>query len=222
MHTFLSTSSGSVCSRQLSRANERCRINSLNVQHDSEIDWKTLSDPNWNLWSPHLMQLRWRTMKEGVKGWEDMTHAGACAAPWLDETSSSFCFPEIMNVLLEKKGQVPPAVKHSQQRRVTSAQEIQPEMDHDEPSTSALFRGAITPSTIPLGVAPRHKDEAPTIPEATQQAGEGKVGKKKKRKHRNEEEDGDVPGAASVVNPVDESAKRKKKKKRSEQQEPIS
>lgn len=55
---------------------QRCRIDSLNIQHDSEIDWKSLPDPSWNIWSPHLIQLRWRTMKESVKGWEHMSHAG--------------------------------------------------------------------------------------------------------------------------------------------------
>jgi len=53
------------------------RVDSLDVRHDSEIDWKTFPDPDWNLWSPHLLQRRWTTMKRGVKGHENMTHAGA-------------------------------------------------------------------------------------------------------------------------------------------------
>lgn len=54
------------------------RVDSLRVQDDSEIDWKTLPDSNWNLWSAHTLQRRWLTMKRGVRGHEDMTHTG-CA-----------------------------------------------------------------------------------------------------------------------------------------------
>ncbi|KAF5358953.1 hypothetical protein D9758_004747 [Tetrapyrgos nigripes] len=50
------------------------KLDSLRVRDDSEIDWKTLADKDWNLWSPHVLQRRWRTMKKGVKGYEDMTH----------------------------------------------------------------------------------------------------------------------------------------------------
>ena len=53
------------------------RVDSLNVRDDSEIDWKTLPDPNWNLWSAHTLQRRWLTMKRGVRGYEDMTHSGS-------------------------------------------------------------------------------------------------------------------------------------------------
>ncbi len=53
------------------------RVDSLNVRDDSEIDWKTLPDPNWNLWSAHTLQRRWLTMKRSVRGYEDMTHAGS-------------------------------------------------------------------------------------------------------------------------------------------------
>jgi hypothetical protein len=51
------------------------KVDSLNVRDDSEIDWKTLPDPNWNLWSAHALQRRWLTMKRSVRGYEDMTHA---------------------------------------------------------------------------------------------------------------------------------------------------
>ena len=53
------------------------RIDSLHVRDDTEIDWKLISDPDWNLWSAHTLQRRWLTLKKGVKGYEDMTHQGA-------------------------------------------------------------------------------------------------------------------------------------------------
>lgn len=58
-------------------ADKLFRVDSLNVRDDSEIDWKTLPDPNWNLWSAHALQRRWMSMKRGVRGYEDMTHAGS-------------------------------------------------------------------------------------------------------------------------------------------------
>lgn len=49
----------------------------MNVRDDTEIDWKTLPDSDWNLWSAHSLQRRWLTMKRGIKGYEDMTHQGS-------------------------------------------------------------------------------------------------------------------------------------------------
>jgi len=102
------------------------KIDSLTIRDDTEIDWKMLSDPSWNLWSPHSLQRRWLAMKRSVKGFEDMTHQ------------------EIMDILRVKKAQAPaqPATdkaksKSRSKRKVTSAavidleneaaQEISPE-----------------------------------------------------------------------------------------------
>lgn len=52
------------------------RIDSLNVRDDTEIDWKQLPDEHWNIWSAHSLQRRWLTMKRGIKGHEEMSHAG--------------------------------------------------------------------------------------------------------------------------------------------------
>ena len=49
---------------------------SINVREDTEIDWKTISDADWNLWSAHTLQRRWFTLKRSVKGHENMTHQG--------------------------------------------------------------------------------------------------------------------------------------------------
>ena len=48
----------------------------MNVRDDTEIDWKLLPDENWNIWSAHSLQRRWLTMKRGIKGYEEMSHAG--------------------------------------------------------------------------------------------------------------------------------------------------
>ncbi|KAF9268135.1 hypothetical protein L218DRAFT_853597 [Marasmius fiardii PR-910] len=61
------------------------KLDSLNVRDDTEIDWKTLGDEDWNHWSPHTLQRRWFTMKKSIKGYEDMA------------------FKEIMEILKVKK-----------------------------------------------------------------------------------------------------------------------
>lgn len=42
------------------------KLRSLPVSHDSEIDWKQLPDPTWNLWSAHQLQRRWTRLKSRV------------------------------------------------------------------------------------------------------------------------------------------------------------
>ncbi|OCB89576.1 hypothetical protein A7U60_g3268 [Sanghuangporus baumii] len=78
------------------------KIASLNVNDDSEIDWKLLNDETWNLWSAHTLQRRWLTLKRSIRGHEEMTHQ------------------EIMDILRVKKAQ-PPPMPPPVKRRVTSA-----------------------------------------------------------------------------------------------------
>ncbi|KAJ7498752.1 hypothetical protein FB451DRAFT_1015939 [Mycena latifolia] len=65
------------------------KIDSLNIRDDTEIPWKSLLDPQWNLWSTHVLQRRWLTMKRSIKGFEHMTHS------------------EIMDILRVKNAEVP-------------------------------------------------------------------------------------------------------------------
>ena len=39
------------------------RIASLDVDSESDIDWKLLCDPMWNMWSSHFLQSKWRNLK---------------------------------------------------------------------------------------------------------------------------------------------------------------
>jgi len=86
------------------------KIDSLNVRDDTEIDWKTIPDADWNLWSAHTLQRRWFTLKRSVKGYETMTHQ------------------EIMDILRIKKAHLPspPAVsaRKRKERKVVSAEAI--------------------------------------------------------------------------------------------------
>ncbi|KAJ7228498.1 hypothetical protein GGX14DRAFT_413437 [Mycena pura] len=85
------------------------KIDALNVRDDTEVDWKSLPDSQWNLWSAHALQRRWLTMKKGVKGFEDMTHR------------------EIMDILRVKNAETP----HSQPQLFKSASVI--ESSDEEP-----------------------------------------------------------------------------------------
>ena len=71
-----------------------CRIDSLNVRDDTEIDWKTISDADWNLWSAHTLQRRWFTLKRSVKGHENMTHQGS--------SSRLSILPSVVDFLCQK------------------------------------------------------------------------------------------------------------------------
>ena len=42
------------------------RIASLDVDSESDIDWKSLSDPMWNMWSSHCLQSKWRYLKASL------------------------------------------------------------------------------------------------------------------------------------------------------------
>ncbi|KAG2154946.1 uncharacterized protein EDB93DRAFT_125166 [Suillus bovinus] len=102
------------------------KVDSMNVRDDTEIDWKTLPDSDWNLWSAHSLQRRWLTMKRGIKGYEDMTHQ------------------EIMDILRVKKAHLPPA-SAARKRKVISAANI------DEPADPEL--GNAGPSGVQEGVS---------------------------------------------------------------------
>lgn len=118
------------------------KIDSLSVRDDTEIDWKTISDPQWNLWSAHTLQRRWLTMKRGIKGYEDMTHQ------------------EIMDILRVKKAQLPaappPSGRKRKERKVVSAAAIaDADSQRDAPADSGSSPG---PGTLPSSTIPTEQD----------------------------------------------------------------
>ena len=56
------------------------RVASMEVRDDSEIDWKLLSDDDWNLWSAHTTQRQWRKLKQTILGHEEMGFQGSSGA----------------------------------------------------------------------------------------------------------------------------------------------
>ena len=55
------------------------RIASLPINDDTEIDWKALNDSDWDLWSAHQLQRRWKSLKKTVKGHETLPFKGMSA-----------------------------------------------------------------------------------------------------------------------------------------------
>ncbi|KAG6831392.1 hypothetical protein H0H92_010994 [Tricholoma furcatifolium] len=114
------------------------KLSSLNVRDDTEIDWKLISDPSWNLWSAHTLQRRWLTMKRSIKGYEDMT------------------YQEIMDILRLKKAPLPDEpefpVKKRKERKVKSAALV----EEDEPTLALAIAG---PSTGPGTLTAQSDDE---------------------------------------------------------------
>ncbi|CAA7260050.1 unnamed protein product [Cyclocybe aegerita] len=98
------------------------KVDSLNVRDDTEIDWKLISDADWNLWSAHTLQRRWLTLKKSVKGYEEMTHQ------------------EIMDILRIKKAHLPPPPPppstRKRERKVTSAPSVNEPDSRDSHATT--------------------------------------------------------------------------------------
>ncbi|KAJ3525663.1 hypothetical protein NMY22_g10482 [Coprinellus aureogranulatus] len=98
------------------------KVDSLKVNDDTEIDWKLLPDPDWNLWSAHTLQRRWLTMKRSIKGYEEMTHQ------------------EIVDILRVKKSLAPDAsspeasAKERRKRKTTGAGEVPEQLAKSAPT----------------------------------------------------------------------------------------
>src|SRR6266702_4208316 len=52
------------------------RIASLDVDNKDDIDWKSLNDPTWNMWSGHYLQQKWRQLKASCNANSIMCHHG--------------------------------------------------------------------------------------------------------------------------------------------------
>jgi len=52
------------------------RIASLDVDDEDDIDWKSLNDPAWNMWSGHYLQQKWRQLKASCNADSIMCHRG--------------------------------------------------------------------------------------------------------------------------------------------------
>jgi len=89
-----------------------CKLASLNINDDTEVDWKLLNDEDWNLWSAHQLQRRFLTLKRSVKGYETMS------------------FHEILDILREKKAGAPPP--QLQRKAVVKPKHISREYITDE------------------------------------------------------------------------------------------
>ncbi len=51
------------------------RIASLDVDEETGIDWKSLNDSSWDMWSCHILQQKWRWLKASSNT-DGMSHRG--------------------------------------------------------------------------------------------------------------------------------------------------
>jgi hypothetical protein len=79
-----------------------CRLVSLKLEDELEINWKAISDNDWNLWSAHTLQKHWVVLKKSVKGYEDRTFSGMVLRLCLG-LLSSHSPPEILKMVMVKK-----------------------------------------------------------------------------------------------------------------------
>ncbi|KAI0265504.1 hypothetical protein BGY98DRAFT_547795 [Russula aff. rugulosa BPL654] len=50
-----------------------CKIASLDLDEETDIDWKSLKDASWNRWSSHSLKQRWKSLKASINN-DGMSH----------------------------------------------------------------------------------------------------------------------------------------------------
>ncbi|KAH9012572.1 hypothetical protein EDB85DRAFT_1877650, partial [Lactarius pseudohatsudake] len=65
------------------------RIASLDVDDENDIDWRSLSDPAWNMWSDHFLRQKWRQLKASCNTDSIMCHRGGYMTSILSKFSTS-------------------------------------------------------------------------------------------------------------------------------------
>ncbi|KAH9988303.1 hypothetical protein BJV77DRAFT_1022435 [Russula vinacea] len=51
-----------------------CKIASLDVDEETDIDWRSLRDPSWNMWSARFLRQKWRKLKASYTADEVICH----------------------------------------------------------------------------------------------------------------------------------------------------
>ena len=52
------------------------RVASLDIDAETDINWKSLNDSTWNMWSSHFIQRKWRQLKASYDADGVMCHRG--------------------------------------------------------------------------------------------------------------------------------------------------
>ncbi|CAE6481778.1 unnamed protein product [Rhizoctonia solani] len=94
------------------------KVASMPVQDDTEIDWKLLPDPQWNLWSAHQLQRRWFGLKKTLKDSDTMPHSGRTITFHLRSVAYGNAFEEII-AILQNKFRDPPEQPNAPRRYET-------------------------------------------------------------------------------------------------------
>ncbi|CAE7174524.1 unnamed protein product [Rhizoctonia solani] len=94
------------------------KVASMPVQDDTEIDWKLLPDPQWNLWSAHQLQRRWFGLKKTLKDSDTMPHSGRTITFHLRSVAYGNALEEII-AILQNKFRDPPEQPNAPRRYET-------------------------------------------------------------------------------------------------------
>lgn len=79
------------------------------MNDESEVDWKRLGDDDWNLWSAHQLQRRFKGLMRSIKGYDTMPFTGEYISFAL--TCGSLSPLELLEILKIRQGQTPPGPK---------------------------------------------------------------------------------------------------------------
>jgi hypothetical protein len=190
------------------------RVDALDIRHDTEINWKTIPDEDWDVFNAHQLQTRWHALKRTITGWPDKSHAGRRLSRHARNfhsvrTSST----EIMDILREKRGSKPPAVPSAVESgsNFVSAEFVDPNLEDDGQELEAALNAALQELQEP----------PPPLPTDAPLVDDSQTKKKKKRKERKSHEglsaiDPQASAAAEEECAARAGENRKKKKKRTQ------
>ena len=91
------------CSPDFASADYRAhRIHSLDAQDESDIDWKSLNDPMWNIWGGHFLQQKWRHLKASCESDGTSCHRGGYMTSLLSKVLALRFLIDVVFQLLTK------------------------------------------------------------------------------------------------------------------------
>jgi hypothetical protein len=181
----------------------QARVDSLNIRHDSEINWASFWDKDWTF-SAHVVQKKWRLLQATIPGWETMTHSGNIFCIVEDRLKLIHSI-ELMDELRLKFGIGVPSPRARSNRSATvykSAAIIDDESDANSDTGNQGEADVL--------------DHEQTVPDEQTVGEEAPPKRKKKKRSREDVAVGvdDTSGTTQVVTADFARDERKKKKKR--------
>lgn len=132
-------------SKKLSLPDEPNRVASLGVDDDSEIDWKLLADPDWNLWSAHQLQRRWQSLKKGIQDADQKPFSGlSLCLPYPRNQCLLTPCVEILEILTAKQGSLPDLIDGKGDKRPGKRRHLSKAILSEEDIATDIPEGVVT------------------------------------------------------------------------------